>query len=66
MKAAIIGAGLAGMSTAVELSEQGYEVELFESRPFVGGKVSSWLDKDGNHIEMGLHVFLAAITIFLR
>ncbi|BBC25331.1 9,9'-di-cis-zeta-carotene desaturase [Pseudanabaena sp. ABRG5-3] len=57
MKAAIIGAGLAGMSTAVELSEQGYEVELFESRPFVGGKVSSWLDKDGNHIEMGLHVF---------
>ena len=57
MKAAIIGAGLAGMSTAVELSEQGYEVELFESRPFVGGKVSSWLDKDGNHVEMGLHVF---------
>ena len=57
MKAVIIGAGLAGMSTAVELSEQGYEVELFESRPFVGGKVSSWLDKDGNHIEMGLHVF---------
>ena len=57
MKAAIIGAGLAGMSTAVELSEQGYEVELFESRPFVGGKVGSWVDPDGNHVEMGLHVF---------
>ena len=30
---------------------------MFELRPFVGGKVSSWLDNDGNHIEMGLHVF---------
>jgi len=57
MKAAIIGAGLAGLSTAVELCDRGYEVELFESRPFVGGKVGSWIDKDGNHIEMGLHVF---------
>ena len=40
MKAAIIGAGLAGMSTAVELSEQGYEVELFESRPFGAAKLA--------------------------
>ncbi len=57
MRAAIIGAGLAGMTTAVELCDRGYEVEIFESRPFVGGKVGSWLDNDGNHIEMGLHVF---------
>ncbi|MCC5626335.1 9,9'-di-cis-zeta-carotene desaturase, partial [Nostoc sp. CHAB 5715] len=26
-------------------------------RPFVGGKVGSWVDGDGNHLEMGLHVF---------
>ena len=32
-------------------------MEIFELRPFVGGKVSSWKDKEGNHIEMGLHVF---------
>jgi zeta-carotene desaturase len=57
MRVAIIGAGLAGMSTAVELCDRGYEVEIFESRPFVGGKVGSWVDPDGNHIEMGLHVF---------
>ena len=37
--------------------DAGHDVEIFESRPFVGGKVSSWLDKEGNHIEMGLHVF---------
>lgn len=57
MRVAIIGAGLAGLRTAVGLCEQGHEVEIFESRPFVGGKVGSWVDQDGNHIEMGLHVF---------
>lgn len=53
----IIGAGLAGMVAAMDLADAGHKVELFEVRPFVGGKVSSWQDKEGNHIEMGLHVF---------
>ena len=57
MRVAIVGAGLAGMATAIDLVDAGVEVEIFESRPFVGGKVGSWVDKDGNHIEMGLHVF---------
>lgn len=57
MRVAIVGAGLAGLATAVDLADAGCEVQIFESRPFVGGKVSSWIDKDGNHIEMGLHVF---------
>ncbi|MGB3237399.1 MAG: 9,9'-di-cis-zeta-carotene desaturase [Geitlerinemataceae cyanobacterium] len=57
MRIAIVGAGLAGMATAVNLVDAGHEVEIFESRPFVGGKVGSWTDADGNHIEMGLHVF---------
>ncbi|MEO0406332.1 MAG: 9,9'-di-cis-zeta-carotene desaturase [Cyanobacteria bacterium P01_A01_bin.135] len=57
MRVAIIGAGLAGLSTAVELADAGHTVEIFESRPFVGGKVGSWVDGDGNHVEMGLHVF---------
>jgi zeta-carotene desaturase len=57
MRVAIIGAGLAGLSTAVELADAGHEVEIFEARPFVGGKVGSWVDADGNHLEMGLHVF---------
>ncbi len=57
MRVAIAGAGLAGMATAVDLVDAGHEVEIFESRPFVGGKVGSWVDPDGNHVEMGLHVF---------
>jgi zeta-carotene desaturase len=57
MRVAIVGAGLAGLATAVDLVDAGCEVEIFESRPFVGGKVGSWVDGDGNHVEMGLHVF---------
>ncbi len=57
MRVAIVGAGLAGLATAIDLVDAGCEVEIFESRPFVGGKVGSWVDADGNHVEMGLHVF---------
>ncbi len=57
MRVAIVGAGLAGLTAAVDLVDAGHSVELFEARPFIGGKVASWEDSDGNHIEMGLHVF---------
>ena len=57
MRVAIVGAGLAGLVTAVDLVDAGHEVELYEARSFVGGKVGSWVDPDGNHVEMGLHVF---------
>ena len=55
-----IEACLAGMVAAMDLVDAGHDVELFELRPFVGGKVSSWKDNDGNHIEMGLHVFFGS------
>ncbi len=57
MRVAIIGGGLAGLVTAVNLVDAGHEVDIYESRPFLGGKVGSWQDPEGNHIEMGLHVF---------
>ncbi|KAJ4969329.1 hypothetical protein NE237_016030 [Protea cynaroides] len=66
LKVAIIGAGLAGMSTAVELLDQGHEVDIYESRSFIGGKVGSFLDKRGNHIEMGLHVFFGCYSNLFR
>ena len=40
MRVAIVGAGLAGMATAVDLVDAGHEVEIYESRPFVGGKLA--------------------------
>ncbi len=62
MRVAIVGSGLAGMATAVELVDAGHDVEIFESRPFVGGKAGSWIDIEGNHVEMGLHVFFGCYT----
>ena len=53
LKVAIVGCGLAGLSTAAELLDQGYEVDIYEARPFIGGKVASYKDRDGNHIEVG-------------
>ncbi|KVI08590.1 zeta-carotene desaturase, chloroplastic/chromoplastic isoform X1 [Cynara cardunculus var. scolymus] len=66
LKVAIIGAGLAGMSTAVELLDQGHEVDIYDSRTFIGGKVGSFVDKHGNHIEMGLHVFFGCYNNLFR
>ncbi|MEB3271190.1 MAG: 9,9'-di-cis-zeta-carotene desaturase [Synechococcus sp.] len=57
MRVAIVGAGLAGLAAAVDLVDGGHQVDLYEARPFLGGKVGSWVDDGGNHIEMGLHVF---------
>lgn len=56
-KVAIVGAGLAGLITGMELLDAGCQVDIYDTRPFFGGKAGSWIDNGGNHIEMGLHVF---------
>ena len=56
MKAAIFGAGVAGLSAAIELVDRGYDVEIYEKRKVLGGKVSVWKDSDGDSIESGLHI----------
>ena len=66
IRVAIVGGGLAALSTASELLDQGHEVEIFEQRKVLGGKMSSWQDRDGNHIEMGLHVFFGCYFNLFR
>ena len=36
----------------MDLVDAGHAVDLYEARPFMGGKVGSWVDEGGNHIEM--------------
>jgi zeta-carotene desaturase len=41
-RVAVIGGGLAGLAAASALSSSGYEVDIFEARPFLGGRATSW------------------------
>ena len=41
-KVLIAGGGLAGLSAAAALGSAGFEVDLFESRPFLGGRATSY------------------------
>jgi zeta-carotene desaturase len=41
-RAIVIGGGLAGMASAAALDSAGWRVELFEARPFLGGRASSY------------------------
>lgn len=39
-KVSVIGAGVGGMAVAIRLAVKGYKVSVFESNPYVGGKLS--------------------------
>jgi phytoene desaturase len=45
-KAIIIGAGIAGIGTAIRLAVQGYEVTVFETNSYPGGKLSEFQQGD--------------------
>jgi isorenieratene synthase len=57
---AVIGAGLAGLSAALELAQHGFSVTLYEVKSVVGGKLATPLieTKEGKfHVEHGLHMW---------
>jgi squalene-associated FAD-dependent desaturase len=47
-KVLIAGGGLAGLSAAAALGGAGFEVELFEARPFLGGRATSFPVANGS------------------
>ncbi|HLB72290.1 MAG TPA: NAD(P)/FAD-dependent oxidoreductase [Candidatus Methanoperedens sp.] len=56
MKAAIIGAGLGGLLAGAKLSRAGYDVEIFERLPFMGGRFAN-LEYKGFRLSTGaLHM----------
>ena len=59
---AIAGGGLAGLSAAVALGSAGYNVTVFESRPFLGGRATSYslntADEQSPTIDNCQHVLL--------
>ncbi|GAB5359393.1 hypothetical protein AAMO2058_000540000 [Amorphochlora amoebiformis] len=63
---AVIGAGLAGLSTAKYISELGFKPVVVEARDVLGGKVAAWQDEDGDWYETGLHIFFGAYPNMLQ
>ncbi len=55
-KAIIIGAGIAGIATAIRLAVKGYAVEVFEANSYAGGKLSEFT-QEGFRFDAGPSLF---------
>ena len=44
----VVGGGLAGMAATAALASAGYQVDLFESRPYLGGRATSYTVPSGD------------------
>ncbi|OKS88300.1 1-hydroxycarotenoid 3,4-desaturase CrtD [Mucilaginibacter polytrichastri] len=55
-KALIIGAGIAGIATAIRLAVKGYDVEVFEANSYPGGKLTS-IAQNGYRFDAGPSLF---------
>lgn len=56
----VIGGGLAGLASAYELSQRGFQVTLLERSPQLGGKIASWSISVNGYpfrMEHGFHGF---------
>lgn len=51
-KVTVIGAGVAGLASAIRLQHAGYEVELYEKVSLAGGKMNR-IEKDGYTFDLG-------------
>ena len=59
----VVGAGLAGLSTAVQLVEAGKRVSLYEAAPFAGGRCRTYQDpRLGRDVDNGNHLLLSGNT----
>lgn len=53
----VIGAGVAGLATAVSLAHSGFKVKVFEKNPEPGGRCGRIL-RDGHRFDLGATIFL--------
>ncbi len=55
-RVAIIGAGIAGIASAIRLAHKGYAVSVFEANAYAGGKLSSF-EQNGYRFDAGPSLF---------
>ena len=64
VRVAVVGGGLAGITAALRCADAGHSVQLFESRPWLGGLTSSF-NRGGLWVDNGQHVFLRCCEHYL-
>ncbi len=63
LRVAVVGAGVSGLAAACALAQDGHTVEVFERRPYVGGRASSYLHPGVNEvIDNCQHIVLGCCT----
>lgn len=64
---AIIGAGIGGLVTALELAKLGYTVDIYEANDYLGGRIGSAYSQESPSgvWEHGLHHFFVNVYDFL-
>ena len=55
-RAYVIGAGIAGIASAIRLASKGYQVEVFEANSYPGGKLAE-IEQDGYRFDAGPSLF---------
>jgi len=66
-KVAVVGGGLAGLAAACALADSGLQVTLFERRPYLGGRASSYqLPGSGETVDNCQHVLLGCCTNLIQ
>jgi squalene-associated FAD-dependent desaturase len=62
----VVGGGLAGLASAAALGSAGFEVDLLESRTFLGGRATSYPVGDGGEIDNCQHILLRCCVNLLN
>ena len=64
---AIVGGGLAGMASGCALADAGFQVTLYERRPYLGGRASSYEHPGtGEVVDNCQHLLLGCCTNLIR
>jgi squalene-associated FAD-dependent desaturase len=64
---AVVGGGLAGLATGCALAENGFQVTVFERRPYLGGRASSYQHPGtGEVVDNCQHVLLGCCTNLIQ
>ena len=69
MRAIVVGGGLAGLSAALRLLDEGHEVTLLEARPTLGGAVQTLPEREGDPDpppDNGQHIALGCCEAYLE